>query len=173
VCIDSGQRVVNIHVHEFVCHGDKTEVVMNHRSEALPSIPGWGVDLSDEARPGVPMERKPAPMGDAHWNEPERQSGSPTVTVFKSSGLERLTPVFGTAQPPKGLSGLIRRGAYAIPEHKVRHWLLLLLADRIDVAEHRLARMGPWMAVLFPALAAASWFARRARAKHRFRFALP
>jgi hypothetical protein len=50
----------------------------------------------------------------------------------------RDTPVFGTAQPPQGISGLVRRRAYAIPEHRVRHWMLLLLADRLDLLEYRL-----------------------------------
>ncbi len=50
-------------------------------------------------------------------------------------GRDHLTPVFGTAQPPRGLSGLLRRLAYRIPTHYRRHWLLLMLADRVDVAE--------------------------------------
>jgi hypothetical protein len=58
----------------------------------------------------------------------------PTATV--------ATPVFGTAQPPRGLSGALRRRAYALPEHHTRHWLWLLLADRIDLAEHRLVGAG-------------------------------
>jgi hypothetical protein len=50
--------------------------------------------------------------------------------------------VFGTAQPPRGLSGVLRRRAYLLPEHHTRHWLWLLLADRIDVLEHRVAGAG-------------------------------
>lgn len=52
---------------------------------------------------------------------------------------ERGTPVVGPAQPLKGLSGRMRRVAYGIPEHHARHWLLLLVADRIDLMEHRMA----------------------------------
>jgi MYXO-CTERM domain-containing protein len=51
--------------------------------------------------------------------------------------------VFGTAQPPYGLSGALRRGAYAIPEHRARHWMLLMLADRVELVEHRLVGPGP------------------------------
>jgi hypothetical protein len=47
-----------------------------------------------------------------------------------------LTPVFGTAQPPRGPSGVLRRAAYRIPEHRALHWLLLVVADRVDVAQH-------------------------------------
>lgn len=54
----------------------------------------------------------------------------------------RTTPVFGTAQPPRGVSGALRRRAYALPEHHVSHWLWLLLADRIDLLEHRIAGAG-------------------------------
>lgn len=98
-----------------------------------------GVDASPEARPGVPMEAEPAPDPGAHWREPDRQI--PTVTVYKRTSLKELTPVFGTAQPPRLLSGRLRALAYAIPETKARHWALLLLADRIDSTEHRLEGM--------------------------------
>jgi hypothetical protein len=30
---------------------------------------------------------------------------------------------------------MLRRRAYAVPEHKPKHWALLLLADKVDVAE--------------------------------------
>jgi hypothetical protein len=36
-----------------------------------------------------------------------------------------------------GLSGLMRRMAYSTRETKMRHWMTLLLADRVDVLEHR------------------------------------
>jgi hypothetical protein len=53
-------------------------------------------------------------------------------------GLRKLLPpVYGTAQPPKRLSGLLRRVAYRTGEHQARHWLLLRIADRLDVIESR------------------------------------
>lgn len=48
-----------------------------------------------------------------------------------------VRPVAGSAQPPHGLSGSLRRAAYTIPEHRARHWALLLLADRVNVIEGR------------------------------------
>jgi hypothetical protein len=54
---------------------------------------------------------------------------------------KQITPIFGTAQLPHGASGLLRRVAYRSPEHLARHWLLLLIADRIDVLGHRLRRL--------------------------------
>jgi hypothetical protein len=100
-------------------------------------IAGWGVDGPPERRPGVPRELKPRAREGAHWEEPERQP-PPDVPVLKRKELEELTPAFSTAVPPKGLSGLLRAKAYAIPEHLVRHVLLLLVADRVDVLESRL-----------------------------------
>lgn len=99
-------------------------------------IPGWGADVKPEDRPGVPFTRTPAPVGEAHWEEPERQDPKPQLVRAE---LGRLTPVFGTAQPPKGLPGAIRRMAYRVPEHRARRWLLLLAADRVDAYGGRLA----------------------------------
>jgi hypothetical protein len=77
------------------------------------------VDASPENRPGVPREAEPRPDEGAHWVLPPRQQ--PTVRVFRRRGLEELTPVFGTAQPPHGVSGLLRWLAYRAPEHRARH----------------------------------------------------
>lgn len=87
-------------------------------------------------RPGVPMEAEPSAAPGAHWTEPARQPGADQAPHRVE--LEHATPVFGTAQPLHGLSGALRSRAYAIPEHFARHWLLLLVADRVDVVEDRL-----------------------------------
>jgi hypothetical protein len=112
-------------------------------------IPGAGVDASVSQRPGVPMESDPPrPAGFAHWAEPERQRDP--GNVLKRKGLAELTPVFGTSVPPRGISGVMRRAAYEIPEHYTTHWLVLLLADRVDAVEHGHAR---WLALAVPTLA--------------------
>jgi hypothetical protein len=47
--------------------------------------------------------------------------------------------VFGTTCPPTGLSGAIRKLAYArYSEGQAAHWLLLIGADRVDMVEHAL-----------------------------------
>ena len=47
-----------------------------------------------------------------------------------------LPPVFGTSCPPRGLSGTIRKHAYAAySEGQSAHWLLLMAADRVDTVE--------------------------------------
>jgi hypothetical protein len=82
---------------------------------------------------------KPARTSTALAPPPLEQQPA-TVPVLVGVEVGRLTPVFGTAQPPRGLSGLVRRAAYRIPEHKAARWLLLMLGDRIDVWESRIAR---------------------------------
>ncbi|HEX7118864.1 MAG TPA: hypothetical protein VF212_08760 [Longimicrobiales bacterium] len=95
-----------------------------------------GIDQALERRPGVPMESEPRIDTGAHWRIPERM---PERRLhLRRKGLSRLTPVYGTAQPPRGVSGVMRRVAYRIPEHYARHWALLLAADRVDVLEGRL-----------------------------------
>lgn len=98
----------------------------------MPEIQGWGADREMTARPGVPMEHAPKSARGAHWEQPVRQPQSVPITHRYDAPV---TPVFGTAQPPKGLSGRLRRTAYRIPEWRARHWLLLLLADRVDMVE--------------------------------------
>jgi len=102
--------------------------------ELRARIPGWGADLNKEDRPSVP-KLKSLDTG-AHWDFPERQ---PEKWPRERSIEHRfLTPVFGTAQPPSGLSGAIRKFAYKFSEGRAAHWLILIYADRVDAAEHHL-----------------------------------
>ncbi|MDT5213142.1 MAG: hypothetical protein QOK18_1381 [Mycobacterium sp.] len=97
-------------------------------------IPGWGADLNKEDRPSVP-KLKFLETG-AHWDFPERQ---PEKWPRERSVEHRfLTPVFGTAQPPSGLSGVMRRFAYKFSEGRAAHWMILLYADRVGAGEHHL-----------------------------------
>lgn len=94
-------------------------------------IPGWGADLDPADRPSYPkLDLRPDLTG-AHWRFPERQ---PDPGQRERSIEHRfLTPVFGTAQPLRGLSGRIRRLAYArYSEGRLAHWLLLIAGDRVD-----------------------------------------
>ncbi len=100
-------------------------------------IPGWGADLDPRDRPSVPQERYDPDATGAHWDFPERQVE--TWPRERSIEHEFLTPVFGTSCPPKGLSGIIRKYAYArYSEARAAHWLLLVAADRVDAAESHL-----------------------------------
>ncbi|MFP5285826.1 MAG: hypothetical protein ACLGI9_08815 [Thermoanaerobaculia bacterium] len=103
--------------------------------ELRRTIPGWGVDLDPKDRPAVPKERFNPEGTGAHWDFPERQPER--WPREKTTEHKFLTPVFGTACPPKGLSGMIRRFAYRYSEGQTTHWLLLMGADRVDVLESR------------------------------------
>lgn len=95
-------------------------------------IPGWGVDLDPADRPAVPKLQ--ALDTGAHWEFPERQPENRPRE--RSIEHQFLTPVFGTSTPPRGLSGVLRRYSYrTYSEGRAAHWLLLLLADRVDAAE--------------------------------------
>jgi hypothetical protein len=95
-------------------------------------IPGWGADLDPADRPAFPRER-PGIVTGAHWDLPEQQPLRGPCE--RSVEHERLTPVFGTAQPLHGASGAIRRFAYdRYSEGQTAHWLLLVLGDRVESA---------------------------------------
>jgi len=99
--------------------------------ELRARIPGWGADLDPKDRPAVPREVDASAMTGAHWKVPEQQPGGEGRE--RSIEHARLTPVFGTAQPLNGVSGAIRRLAYAsYGEGRAAHWLLLMAGDRVD-----------------------------------------
>ncbi|BDU03350.1 hypothetical protein [Nocardia sputorum] len=104
--------------------------------ELRARIPGWGVDLDPKDRPSVPkLVYDPGATG-AHWEFPDRQLEN--VPRERSIEHKFLTPVFGTSTPLQGLSGVIRRFAYKkYSEARTAHWLLLIVGDRVDVAENR------------------------------------
>jgi hypothetical protein len=100
-------------------------------------IPGWGVDLDPKDRPSVPKLQFQEDLTGARWEFPERQEEK--WPRERSIEHKFLTPVFGTACPPRGLSGAIRRLSYRrYSEARAAHWLLLVLADRVDAWENHL-----------------------------------
>lgn len=96
-------------------------------------IKGWGADLDHKNRPAYPKERTPPRLEGLHWHDIEDQPIN--TKVYHSIERSGVTPVFGTSVPPTGVSGKIRGAAYRLSENDVRHWLLLQLADRINVVE--------------------------------------
>src|SRR4051812_28043456 len=98
------------------------------------SIPGWGMDADPENEPTYPMKNY---TGDDHKRiNYERSEQQPAeVEILKSTERPTLTTVFGTSTPPSGLSGAIRRYAFKHSEDRYRHWIPLILADRINVYE--------------------------------------
>ena len=99
--------------------------------ELRERIPGWGADLDPADRPSFPKEVDMRGTTGAHWDRPEQQEAQ----GYRERSIEhgRLPAVFGTAQPLHGVSGRIRRYAYErFSEGRAAHWLLLVLADRVE-----------------------------------------
>jgi hypothetical protein len=107
------------------------------REELRARIPGWGADLDPADRPSHPKLKYAPDTTGAHWDFPERQPEKRP----RERSIEHafVTPVFGTAQPLSGLSGAVRRYSYArFSEGRLAHWMLLVVADRVDAIEHHL-----------------------------------
>jgi hypothetical protein len=137
------RRDTKSHDHDHHAHGkhvhadhqndhDLTRHVPD-REQLKQRIKGWGADLDKKNRPAVPMERTPPRFIHQHEGQIEQQAE--TVEVLVSTERPGVTPIFGTRQPPSGVSGMIRRAAFKTTENDLRHWLLLLLADRVNVVE--------------------------------------
>lgn len=135
---------VTEHQHHGHDHGHDHGHVQQHPGQGhiaprrpsraeLQHIQGWGADLDRKNRPAVPMERTPPRFIHQPDGDPVQQREK--VEILVSTERPGITPLFGTGQPPSGLSGMIRRLAFKSSENDVRHWLLLLLADRVNVVE--------------------------------------
>ena len=46
-----------------------------------------------------------------------------------------MPPLFGTPQPPSGVSGMLRRAAFKYSESDLRHWMILLFADWVNMVK--------------------------------------
>jgi hypothetical protein len=121
------------HAHAHPLQGDMAQGPRRPSREELAHIDGWGADLDRKNRPAVPMERTPARF--IHPHEGKLPQQPENVEILVSTERPGITPIFGTAQPPSGLSGMIRRAAYKWSENDLRRWLLLLAADRVNVVE--------------------------------------
>jgi len=121
------------HAHAHPLQGDMAEGPRRPSREELSHIEGWGADLDRKDRPAIPMERTPARF--IHPHEGKLPQQPENVEILVSTERPGITPIFGTAQPPKGLSGMMRRAAFKWSENDLRRWLLLLAADRVNVVE--------------------------------------
>src|SRR3954463_7601996 len=108
-----------------------------------PRRPSWaGVDLEASRRPGRLRVTDPKSLPNTIY-PPERQPNQPAVPRHNRPN-KPFPPVFGTSTPLKGLSGAVRRLAYALPDHKPEHWLIMMLGDRIEAWGHRARRVLPF-----------------------------
>jgi hypothetical protein len=104
------------------------------KNEDYKNIPGWGMDADPDNEPTYPMKNY---TGDDHNRiNYERSDPQPeSVEILMSNERPEITRVFGTSVPPSGLSGMIRRYAFKHSEDRYRHWIPLILADRVNVFE--------------------------------------
>ena len=107
---------------------------MQHTAKDPSQIKGWGVDADPRNDPTYPMKhRDDGEHAGYSWERPPQQ---PIDTeILHSIERPNVTSVFGTSTPPSGLSGVIRRIAFRYSESSYGHWLPLMLADRVSVAE--------------------------------------
>jgi hypothetical protein len=103
-------------------------------NKSYKDIKGWNIDADPDNEPTYPMKNY---TGDdhqrIHWERPSQQPVS--VEILKSNEHARVPATFGTASPPSGLSGAIRRFAFNYSESSFKHWLPLVLADRVNMIE--------------------------------------
>lgn len=97
-------------------------------------IKGWGIDADPKNDPTYPIKkRNNAEHKGYSWERPPQQPID--IEVLHSIERPNITAVFGTAAPPSGLSGAIRRIAFKYGEGSYGHWIPLIIADRINVVE--------------------------------------
>jgi hypothetical protein len=103
--------------------------IINHKD-----IKGWGIDADPLDLPAYPMKiRNENDNKGMVWERPLQQAAQ--VEILVSNERPTITAVFGTPNPPSGLSGKIRRYAFKYSESSYGHWLPLLLADRVNMIE--------------------------------------
>ena len=97
-------------------------------------VKGWGVDANPKNDPTFPMKnRNNGEHAGYSWDRPPQQPIS--VEVLHSNERPNVSATFGTATPPAGVSGVIRRAAFKYSENSYGHWLPLMLADRVNMVE--------------------------------------
>jgi hypothetical protein len=95
---------------------------------------GWGIDADSANDPTYPMKLRTDGEHEGYsWTRPTQQPVD--VEVLHSNERPNISATFGTANPPSGLSGMIRRKAFEYSENSYGHWVPLMLADRIGVVE--------------------------------------
>jgi hypothetical protein len=106
----------------------------NSYLERSKTIPGWGVDADEENDPTYPMKhRSEAAHKGMNYERVVQQPQD--VEILHSIERPGVTRVFGTTAPPSGLSGKLRRHAFKYSEATAKHWMTLVLADKVNVVE--------------------------------------
>ncbi|PRD48658.1 hypothetical protein [Sphingobacterium haloxyli] len=101
--------------------------------ERYQHIIGWGIDANPLNEPTYPIKDEGVEKGEVSWERPEKQKVE--VEVLYSNERPGLPAVVGETFPPQFISGRLRRYAFKYSESRYRHWLPLLIADRINELE--------------------------------------
>jgi hypothetical protein len=97
-------------------------------------IKGWGIDADPLDVPAYPMKRRTENDNKGMiWERPAQQPE--LVEVLHSNERPSISAVFGSPNPPSGISGHIRRFAFRYSESSMLHWIALLIADRVNIME--------------------------------------
>ena len=103
-------------------------------AKKMSHIKGWAIDANSKNDPTYPIRlRFEGDRAGYCWFRPTQQGNA--EGILQSNEHPHLTSVFGTSASAAHLSGAIRRYAFRFSEGRYRHWLLLLLADRINMVE--------------------------------------
>lgn len=109
-------------------------MTMKETIKDYSNIIGWGIDADSKNDPTYPMRHRIEEGNQGYdWERPTLQPTN--IEVLHSIERPNISAVFGTAMPPKGLSGMIRRLAFKYSESSYAHWLPLIIADRVNVIE--------------------------------------
>jgi hypothetical protein len=113
---------------------ERTDIAAARSPIDPATVPGWGVDADPENDPTYPYRDRSADGGLTNrWERPPLQGSE--VEILQSIEHVRTPAVYGTAVPPRGVSGLMRRAAFRWSESNWIHWLMLMGADRVNVVE--------------------------------------
>ena len=110
------------------------------KSPDTASIVGWGADADSRNDPTYPYRDRSKDDHSGEWKRPTQQE--PQVELLKSVEHKWLPAVYGTASPPSGVSGSMRRLAFRWSESNWAHWLLLIAADRVNMVEGLVEDLG-------------------------------
>jgi hypothetical protein len=107
---------------------------MENTDHNHPDVKGWGIDADPANDPTYPMKHHVRGEHEGRvWDRPPLQPVE--MEILHSPERPEVTAVFGTAEPPSGLSGMLRRFAFKQNESNYSHWLPLMMADRVNMLE--------------------------------------
>ncbi len=117
--------------YELKKDSDRADMAMDRPANP---VHGWGIDADPKNDPTYPMRHRDIPeKHDYSWQRPVQQTGD--TEVLHSIERPSLSSVYGTSAPPTGLSGMLRRQAFKSSEGTYGHWLMLVMADRVNALE--------------------------------------